>query len=54
MIGKKRITNSSSVKGTLFFVHNLCWICSRKGGKKKENGKTKRRKQKINNIYKQL
>ena len=34
MIVKKRITNSSSVKGVLFFVHNLRWVCSRKGKKK--------------------
>ena len=49
MIVKKRITNSSSVKGALFFVHNLRWVCSRKGeGGKKENGKMERRKQ---NVY---
>ena len=53
MIVKKRITNSSSVKGTMFFVHNLRWVCSRKEEKKIENGKTERKKQKINSVYKQ-
>ena len=52
MIVKKRITNTSSVKGTLFFVHNLRWVCSRKEEKKIENKKTKGRKQKVNSIYK--
>ena len=41
MIVKKRITNSSSIKGTLFFVHNLRWVCSRKGDKKKKTEKWK-------------
>ena len=46
MIVKKRITNSSSVKGALFFVHNLRWVCSRRGEKKKKNRKRKNRKKK--------
>ena len=53
MIVKKRITNSSSVKGALFFVHNLRWVCSCRGEKKKtENKKVERRKQKVNTVYK--
>ena len=35
MIVKKRITNRCRVKGTLFFVHNLRWVCSRKGEKRR-------------------
>ena len=46
MIVKKRITNSSSIKGTLFFVHNLRWVCSRKEEKKIENKKNERKKTK--------
>ena len=52
MIVKKRITNSSSVKGALFFVHNLRWVCSCRGEKKTENKKAERRKQKVNSVYK--
>ena len=52
MIVKKRITNSSSFKGALFFVHNLFWFVFAQW-KKSENGKTERRKQKVNSVYKQ-
>ena len=41
MIVKKRITNSSSVKGALFFVHNLRWVCSCRGEKKQKTKKWK-------------
>ena len=41
MIVKKRITNSSSIKGTLFFVHNLRWVCSRRREKKQKTEKRK-------------
>ena len=46
MIVKKRITNSSSVKGALFFVHNLRWVCSCRGEKKTKNKKQKSGKKK--------
>ena len=36
MIVKKRITNSSSFKGALFFVHNLRLVCSHRGEKKQK------------------
>ena len=42
MIVKKRITNTSSVKGTLFFVHNLLGLFSQRG---KKNRKQKKRKE---------
>ena len=48
MFVKKRITNSNCDKGTLFFVHNLRWVCSRSGKKNTENEKMERRKQKAN------
>ena len=39
------VTDSSSVKDTLFFVHNLRWVCSRRGEKKKtEKWKEKNKK----------
>ena len=41
MFVKKRITNSSSVKGALFYVHNLLWVCSRSREKKQKMEKWK-------------
>ena len=41
MFVKKRIANSNSIKGILFFVHDLRWVCSCSGEKKQKTEKQK-------------